>query len=311
MLFGVEIIEELEKLDPQVRSIFIKILRGIEVAVGEVVKRVDFLELKEEVEKLAQSIRELAEAQKRTEERIDQLAEAQRRTEERINQLAEAQKKAEERLTKLEKTVQELAEAQRRTEERVNQLAEAQKKAEERLTKLEKTVQELAEAQKRTEERVNQLAEAQRRTEEALKKLTEEHRKTREHLGGLSHSVGYILENQAYRALPELLRKDFGLEVRDRLKRDLIEVGKSRWEEINIIGRGLKDGEEIIILGEAKTQLKKKDVDSFVRKVARLEEFRERNKLLICVTHQVLNPEVIKYATNKGVHKIYFSYELD
>ena len=53
--------------------------------------------------------------------------------------------------------------------------------------------------------KVNELAEALKRTEEELRKLISEHRKTREQLGGLSHTVGYILEDRSYAALPYLL----------------------------------------------------------------------------------------------------------
>jgi len=110
-----------------------------------------------------------------------------------VTELAEAQKSAEERLTKLEKVVTELA--------------EAQKSAEERLTKLEKVVAELAEAQKRTEER--------------LEKLIDEHRKTREQLGGLAHSIGYFIENEAYKYLPTLLQRDFNIKIRRKTNKRL------------------------------------------------------------------------------------------
>jgi chromosome segregation ATPase len=137
MLFSSEIIEELEKLDPHIRSAFLKILKLIEKAIGEVVKREDFLELKKEVERLANIVTELA----------------------------EAQRKSEQRLTRIEQTIAELAEAQKRTEERLNELAEAQKRTEERLN-------ELAEAQKRTEEELRQLIGEHKKTREQLGGLT-------------------------------------------------------------------------------------------------------------------------------------------
>ena len=84
MLFNVEIIEELEKLDPQVRSAFLKILKFIEKAVGEVVKREDFSELKKEVEVLTKTVAELAEAQKRTEEGLEAF---KKETEENFNRV--------------------------------------------------------------------------------------------------------------------------------------------------------------------------------------------------------------------------------
>ncbi|RME62776.1 MAG: chordopoxvirus fusion protein, partial [Nitrospirae bacterium] len=112
---------------------------------------------------------------------------------------------------------------------------------------------------------VRELAEAQKRTEEELKKLVTEHQRTRQELGGLSHTVGYILEDRAYAGLPPLLEKDFRIKIKEPLKRDWIEVGPERFIEINILGKGRKNGKNIWVVGECKTQLKKKDVEEFLR----------------------------------------------
>jgi len=297
-------------------------------------------ELAEAQKRTEERVNELTEAQKRTEERVNELTEAQKRTEERINELAEAQKRTEERVNELteaqkrtEERVNELTEAQKRTEERVNELAEAQKRTEER-------VNELAEAQKRTEERINELAEAQakteqslesfkktteenfsrvwkaidelteaqKKTEEELKRLVGEHKKTREHLGTLSHTVGYVLEDRAYKGLVGLLKRDFGLEVIEGLRRDYIEVGIDKYEEVNIIGRARVNGKEVWVIGECKSQLKKGDVDEFLRSVKRIEPYVSGEKVIVAVTYQA-PPPVRKYVEQKGI-KLYFSYEL-
>ncbi|MCM8816509.1 MAG: chordopoxvirus fusion protein [Candidatus Omnitrophica bacterium] len=179
---------------------------------------------------------------------------------------------------------------------------------------LAKSQKELAEAQKRTEERLNsltvrveELAEAQKRTEMALSKLAEEHEKTRTHLGSLTHTVGYFLENEAYKYLPSLLKRDFNLEVTGDLKRDYIEVRKNTYEEINIIGKAQKNGKDYIVLGEAKTQLFKADIGNFLKKIKKIENLITGEKFLLLVTHQA-HPTVRKYAQEKGL-KIYFSYE--
>jgi len=203
--------------------------------------------------------------------------------------------------------VNELAEAQKRTEQRVNELAEAQKRTEQRVSKLEKAVEELAEAQKKTEQRLNELVEAQKRIKEKLEKLVSEHRKMKKQLGGLSHTVGYILEDRSYAALPHLLSKEFGIEA-EEIKRDFIELSPNRYEELNIIGKGKKNGTSVWILGECKTQLRKKDVDSFLKKVSRIEHLFTGEKLLIMVTYQT-SPQVRNYVQQKGI-KLYFSYQL-
>jgi chromosome segregation ATPase len=129
----------------------------------------------------------------------------------------------------LRAVVQELAEAQKRTEQRIN---------------------ELAEAQKRTEQRINELAEAQKKTEEEIRKLVGSQRRTREQVGGLSRSVAYALENEAYRCLPHFLKQKHGIQVLERMIRS--EIGG---EEINLFARARQDGQELILLGEAVLRL--------------------------------------------------------
>ncbi|MCD6507604.1 chordopoxvirus fusion protein [Candidatus Poribacteria bacterium] len=190
----------------------------------------------------------------------------------------------------------------------VAELAEAQKQSERRLGELTKRVDELAEAQKRTEERLNELAEAQIRTEEELRKLAQEHRETRRQLGGLTITVGYTLENEAFKALPDLLKRDYGLELRERLKRAYVRDKEGKAIEVNIIGKAVKDGREVTILGEGKAQLSKRDVDRFLRrKVNRLRDVLG-DLFLVLVTHMISEYDVEEYAKEKGI-ALYYSYD--
>jgi len=220
-----------------------------------------------------------------------------------VKELAEAQKQTEVKLTRVEKAVEELAQAQRQTEVR--------------LTRVEKAVEELAQAQRQTEVRltrvekaVEELAQAQKRTEQELQKLIKEHTKTREQAGGLSITVGYILENEAMKALPTLLLKEFGLKVEDRLVRKFIKDKRGRPIEINIIGKAIRDGERVVIIGEAKTQLSKNKVLEFLRKkIKPLEGVFKEESFPILVTHMITQPDVEEYAYKNGIKRLYYSYE--
>ena len=77
---------------------------------------------------------------------------------------------------------------------------------------------------------------------------------------------------------------------------------------MNIYGTARRNGEKLVILGEAKAQLSKNDVDRFLRrKVKPLEKvFPER--FLVLVTHMVTSSEVEEYARKKGV-ALYYSYQ--
>ncbi len=196
------------------------------------------------------------------------------------------EKATEENFNRVWRSIEELAEAQKRTEQRV---------------------EELAEAQKRTEQRVEELAEAQKRTENELRSLIKSHKELREEVGGLGHTVGYRLEDESFKALPPLLRRDKGVEIKERLKRDFIEIAPDRYIEVNIWGEGRYDGKECVVVGEARSQLKKKDVDDFIKRADDLKKYVPKEQVRILVTYQA-SPQVQRYAKEKNI-KIYFSYE--
>ncbi len=189
----------------------------------------------------------------------------------------------------------------------VKDLAEAQKRTEARLERLEVAVAELAEAQKRTEERVNQLAEAQKRTEEELRKLAVEHRVTRERLEGISNTVGYTLEDRAYKSLPTILVQK-GIRVEGRLLRRYVQVGKKE-RQVNIYGHGYRNGQRVLILGEAKVRPSRREVDRFLRLVRQLEGQEGLPAVTLFVAYDFL-PSVEAYIRERGILPVW-SYELE
>ncbi len=208
-------------------------------------------------------------------------------------------------VAQLGKTVNELAEAQKKTEEKVNELAEAQK--------------ELAEAQKKTEQRLNELAEAQKKTEEELKSLSEEVKKlseevkklshglaqTRRQVGGLARSVAYALENEAFRKLPALLKKKYGIEVIERLIRTELEG-----HEINLFGRAKKNGKEIILVGEAVLKLDDREKLSQVWKNVELVKENIGGEVLPIIVTHFARKEILERAQKAGI-LIIQSFEWD
>ena len=249
MPISVALMRKLDMVSPEIKDVFLSFVEEVEQSREEAVTKSEFNELKE-------IVRELTEAQKKTEQTINELAQAQKKTEQTINELAGVQPKTEERLDRLEIAVQELVEAQKRTEQRVNELTQAQKKT-------EQTVNELTQAQKKTEQTVNELAQAQKKTEEEVRKLTIEHRRTRQQVGGLSRSVAYALENEAYRNLPPFLKEKHDIEVVDRLIRFEL-----NGEEINLFARAKRNGEEVVLVGEAVLRLDDKGKLKKIKKKA-------------------------------------------
>ncbi|RLA94038.1 MAG: chordopoxvirus fusion protein [Deltaproteobacteria bacterium] len=189
------------------------------------------------------------------------------------------------------------------------ELAQAQKKSEERLDRVEKAIEELTQAQKRTEERLEELAQAQKRTEVEVRKLAIGLRETRQMVAGLSDTVGFRLEDESYKSLPRLLKRDLNLEVEGRLIRKYVEYADGKVDEVNIYGKGKRNGKTVYILGECKSKLGKRDIDNFLKRVKRLEPvIGVEEKALIAVTYNVM-PQVERYAVERGI-KVYWSYEL-
>jgi len=130
------------------------------------------------------------------------------------------------------------------------ELAQAQKKSEERLDRVEKAIEELAQAQKRTEVEVRKLAIGLR--------------ETRQMVAGHSDTVGFRLEDESYKSLPRLLKRDLNLEVEGRLIRKYVEYADGKVEELNIFGKGKRNGKTVYILGECKSKLGKETLIIFL-----------------------------------------------
>lgn len=218
-----------------------------------------------EFNELKDIVRELAEAQKRTELRVEELAEAQKRTELRM---------------------EELAEAQVETCQQIQVLAQAQ--------------EALARAQEESHRQIQALARAQEESHHQIQELARQMSDVRRELGGLGRSVSYALENEAYRMLPAFLAEKYSIQVTERFIR--MYVGD---EEINLFGRGRRDGKEVLIVGEVKVRLeegRKEDPFEQLEKKARIvrEAYPEEEILLLLVTHHA-HPSVLRTAQERGV----------
>ena len=205
--------------------------------------------------------------------------------------------------SELKGIVAELAKAQQRTELRVEELAQAQQRTEQRL-------EQLAQAQQRTEQRLEQLAQAQQRTEQVVRTLVRGLADTRAELGGLARSVGYALENEAYRALPRFLAERYGIRVTDRLIRTELDG-----EEIDFFGHAIQNDREVLLVGEVKLRLdERRKVRTpegiTLRAVALLELERKLDVVRrhypdlplvpLLVTHYA-RPAILKEAAEHGV----------
>jgi len=220
-----------------------------------------------------------------------------------VQELAEAQKRTESR-------VEELAEAQKRTEARVEELAEAQKRTEQRLDSLTLRVEELAIAQKQTQEQINRLVEVQERLLTKVDFLDASLTETRKMVAGLSDSVGYGLEDRAIRSLSPLLKERYGLQVKGKLCRKYLPY-QGGSEEVNIYGEAEREGNPVILVGEAKAHLSIKHIDRFLKQIERLKALGAiQGEVFPFMVSYSIRPEVESYAQEKSV-ALFYSYEIE
>jgi hypothetical protein len=184
-----------------------------------------------------------------------------------------------------------LAEAQRRTESRVEELAEAQQRTEVKVGELAGTVQRLAETQvemQRTQAEMQQsMLEMQRsqvEMQQAIIQLARGLDEVRSLAGSNAQTLGYMLENEAYRHVPAWLKERHGIEVIGRMIRQ--QIGE---EEINLLVEARQGEEEILIVGEAKSRLNPSDLGVLAGKVGVVKEqyagLRGRRVLPLIVAH--------------------------
>jgi len=230
---------------------------------------------------------------------------------ERLQELEDAAwRRTEKRLDRVEAAIERLTEAQCRTQTRVESLEEGQRA-------MQASVQALAETQRRTEERVERLeegqramqasiqalAEAQARTEEGMRKLTEGMDALRRQVGALSENVGFGLEGIARIVLPGYLERHLGMKVLGPLGEELnprILGPESQEDEFDLYGVGLRDGEEVTIVGEVKSRIYSDDVYSFLQRIEKVSPALPEKMLSVLFGYNV-HPRAREEAEKAGL----------
>ena len=247
-----------------------------------------------EIAELRQMVRENTEA-------IAELREATQRNTEAIAELREATQRNTEAIAELRQTVAGLVQV---TEQHSREIAELRQQTAELVQVTQQHSQEIGNLQKM----MQQLVEVQQQTQEDIRRLTQGLDDLRKQVGGLAMTVGYTIENEAYRALPRLLAQDFGIEVESDLKRQFVADNTGEYIEVNIFGRARRNGDSITIVGESKAQLSKNDVDAFVRRKLQRLQGVYPNPFPVLVTHMISERDVEEYARQQGI-VVYYSYQ--
>ena len=185
-------------------------------------------------------------------------------------------------------------------------LEEIEKQQKERVTKDE--FRELKEIVKELSQRINELAEAQKRTEQEIYRLVKRMDVFEDRLEGISNSVGYSLENRAYKALPKILSQRYGIKVTGRLLRKYFPIGKKNIQ-INIYGHGKRNGEDVVIIGECKVRPSKREIARFKKYAEKVAELEGKKPFYLFVAHD-FPPEIEEFLRANNIPYIW-SYELE
>ena len=187
----------------------------------------------------------------------------------------------------------------------VRDLAQEQRALTQAQVRTESRVEELAQAQHELAQAQHELTLAQRDTDTRLGKLIDVVSNLAQEMGGLSRSVSYSLENEAYRQLPAYLEAEYGIVLEERMVRT--EIGG---EEIDLFALGQRDGAPIVLVGETKLQLDRRrgGRDATVQVLAQLARkvdvvqplYPEREVVRLLVTHYA-RPAVHAEAQKQGV----------
>ncbi|MEM1950163.1 MAG: hypothetical protein QXY50_06830 [Candidatus Caldarchaeum sp.] len=209
------------------------------IGILEILKRLDRLE--EEMNKLLGSNNRLWENQQK-------LWESQNRLWEEVRSLREGQEKLWQGQEKLWEEVRSLREGQEKLWEGQNKLWEGQ-------NKLWEEVRSLREGQ-------NRLEESMARLQDAVALLARTQGELAKQVGALSETIGFGLEDVARVVVPGWLQRHEGIVMAEEFTRKWITVDGEEIE-VNLYGEGEKDGRKLVIIGEAKSRIYKREVEAF------------------------------------------------
>ncbi|MEM2114428.1 MAG: hypothetical protein QXS12_03145 [Candidatus Caldarchaeum sp.] len=186
---------------------------------------------------------------------LDRLEEGQNKLWEEVRSLREGQNKLWEEVRSLREGQEKLWENQNRLWESNNRLWEEVRSLREGQEKLWQGQEKLWEGQKRLEESMARL-------QDAVALLARTQGELAKQVGALSETIGFGLEDIAKVVVPGWLQRHEGIVMAEEFTRKWITVDGEEIE-VNLYGEGEKDGRKLVIIGEAKSRIYKREVEAF------------------------------------------------
>ena len=258
-------------------------------------------EIEERFARMQQTVEDILRVQRQHTEEIAELRQVTQQNTQAIAELREMTQKN-------TQAIAELVQVTQQHSREIAELREMTRQNTEAIIELRKTTQQHSEEISQLRQTVQELVEVQKQTQEDIRRLTWGLDDLRKQVGGLATTVGYTLENAAYKALPSLLHRDYGVQVDGALIRQYVQDNQGEHIEVNIFGQGRRNGETLTIVGESKAQLSKNDIDNFLRRKIQRLQGRYPNLFPVLVVHMTSDWDVEAYAREQGV-AVYYSYQ--
>ncbi len=150
------------------------------------------------------------------------------------------------------------------------------------------------------------MAKAQVESEEALANLARVVREQNVKIDRLSDVIGFGLEDIARVVLPGWLYRHLGIKVED-LRREFFEINQRR-VEVNLYGEGRVKDKPVVIVGECKSRIHKRDVDKFFENVYEPVSKIKNVEVVGVLFGFLIYPEARERAKKLGIHAV-ASYE--
>jgi len=196
-----------------------------------------------------------------------------------LNQLTDSVNRLTKAVEELKEEVRKLWEENHRIWEEISKLREETRKIWEEISKLREENQKIWENIQKMWEEIHKLQEENHRIWEEIRELRKNHenltrivRGVSRDLGGLSRTVGKLVEQDIRHYLPGWVRERYGIAV-DRVRRLRLD-SEAEFD-------GFVEAEDKVLLIEIKTTLRSRDIRDLARKVDRYRERAPGGKLII------------------------------
>ncbi|RKY62639.1 MAG: hypothetical protein DRP99_05435 [Candidatus Latescibacterota bacterium] len=199
-----------------------------------------------------------------------------------------------ENLRDVEETLRRVAKEQERFFRGMQELREFQEENARAIRKNRQAIDALRKLQEENARAIRELREAFLDQHRAFRQLCRE-------VGRLSDVVGYGLEDIAKVVVPGYMSRHYGIDMGELRRRVFVVDGRE--VEVNLYGRGRKEGRELAVLGECKSRIRAADVRKFTKKMKPVEEKLKGRGLDILkfMLGYVLYPSGERQAEKSGV----------